>query len=131
MAFIITETEIDEEGNQTYRIDFTFKHSSCVVTIEQIEPSVIRIISETDGYHWLQYWMSQDCYTPVLKDWPFTTQIMIINAEFKYLGMYWKQEDKETAFISADREFDIYDLNQVAIILDRQFAIRERFFPNE
>lgn len=131
MAFIITETKNPEQGNPTYRVDFTFNRAACVVTIEQIEPHVIYLDSETDGYHWLQYWMSQDCYTDVLKDWPFTTQIMIINAEFKYLGMYWKQEDKETAYITADRPFDIYDLNQVAIILDRQFAIRERFFPEK
>ena len=118
-----------------YQINFTFKKQKCTVTITAYindNPYIVNLDSDTDGYHWLHFFLSQDpdC-TKLNEDLSYRETTEIINEVFMQEGMSYKQVDKECAEITLRNPFKESDVDIIAKIIEPRFAVRERFFKND
>lgn len=115
-----------------YSIDFSFKQQKANVTIEvwDEEPGKVHLTSNTDGYHWLQFFLCQEPNAKELLSLPFKDEISLCKKLFSQQGMLYEQEDKETAWITINRPLNEDVVRSIADIIEPRFANRERFFPD-
>lgn len=122
----------DYYGYETeYSIDFTFQKQKANVTIElwSDEPSnKCRLKSNTDGYHWLQFFLCQEPNTPKMLELDFKSEVSRCQAAFAPFGISYEQEDKETAWLTYTKPIDEAFVKIVADVIEPRFANRERFF---
>lgn len=113
-----------------YSIEFFFEKQGAVVSLEIYEehPKRIRLKSETDGYHWLQFFLCQEPGTLKLEELEFSEEILRCKNIFKEIGIEYQQEGKYTAFLTLERELDLELVNLITEIIEHRFANRERFF---
>jgi hypothetical protein len=134
MSFTITKNEnLDEEyyGYETeYSIDFQFQRQRANVTLEiwNNESNKVRLSSNTDGYHWLQFFLSQKPLAEELVEMPYDTSVAECQSLFASINVGYEQEGKDTAWLSLDREMDEDLAKEIAKLIEPRFANRERFF---
>jgi hypothetical protein len=151
MAYVInkkTGLDVNYYGYKTeYHIDFTFQKQNCNVTIEcyndndtqtywatrstHIMPNRVRLKSNTDGYHWLQFFLCQEPNCSELRELNFDEEVARCQEAFGEKNIGYEQEGKETAWLTYDGIIDETFIKLVAEIIDPRFANRERFFPEE
>jgi hypothetical protein len=135
MAYTISKKEgLDKDYygyENEYSIDFTFQKQKANVTVEIYteHPNRVRISSNTDGYHWLQFLLCQEPNTPKMLDLDFKGEVSRCQAAFAPLGIEYAQEDKETAWLTYPLTYDEKEVVKIiADIIEPRFANRERFF---
>lgn len=134
MSFTITKNEnLDKEycGYETeYSIDFQFQRQKANVTLEIWDeyPDKVRLNSNTDGYHWLQYFLSQKPRAEELVDMSYNDSVAKIQRLFTSINVGYEQEGKDTAWLTLDREMDEDLAKDIAQLIEPRFANRERFF---
>jgi hypothetical protein len=135
MSYTISKKEgldVDYYGYETeYSIDFSFKKQKANVTIEIYPDEPIgkcRLSSNTDGYHWLQFFLSQEPETEKLLEESFDIQVKKCVNIFGRNLIKYEQEDKDSAWLTYDKEINEDFVKTVAIIIEPRFANRERFF---
>jgi hypothetical protein len=132
MSYLITKkTGLDKDyyGYETeYHIDFTFEKQKCNVTIEVYDDGDIRLSSNTDGYHWLQFLLCQEPNCLKFVELGFNEEIIRCQRVFGEKNIGYEQEGKETAWLTYDGVIDESFIEIVADIIEPRFANRERFF---
>lgn len=134
MPFEISKKEgldINYYGYHTeYTIDFQFKKQSANVSIEiwDDEPNEVRLKSNTDGYHWLQYFLCQEPNTEKLLELSYDDEIARCKKAFAAIDIFYEQEGKDTAWLTINSIVDENLINQIASVIEPRFANRERFF---
>ena len=133
MHTISKETGLDKEyyGHETeYLIHFTFlkQKAKLTVQLDADDPNKCRIVSDTDGYHWLQFFLSQIPKTDKMIEWNYSDQVARCKAAFIPFGIDYEQEDKESAFLTYTKPINEEFVKIVADIIEPRFANRERFF---
>ena len=138
MAFIIEKQEglnVEECGYHTlYLINYTFETQTAEVEL-QIWPITeargnknIRLESNTDGYHWLQFFLSQKDNAIQMEELDYTDQIHNCIKLFQSINVGYFQEDKESAWLMINKPVDMELVTDIAELIERKFANRERFF---
>jgi len=135
MAYTITKKEnLDVEyfGYDTeFSITFQFEKQQAEVVIgfSSDKPNKADLISKTDGYHWLHFWLSQEPNTTTLYDTDNYNYQRKLSDLFVRICKY-TIEDKESAIIEIayDNAVTLEVVEEIAKIIDVRFAIRERFF---
>jgi hypothetical protein len=135
--YTIAQKDVDVEyyGCKTiHTISFSFDKQAATVEVSfylvpEYGPYNARISSETDGYHWLQFWLSQPVETNSLVELDFNDQIAVCKSLFAQFGINYKQEDKESALLRYANDLTDAEVSDiVARIIYPRFANRERFF---
>lgn len=115
-----------------YSICFKFKDQVADVEIYALgkDTGGMRLVSRTDGYNWLQFFLSQVPNTEALEELEYNEQIARCKAIFLPLGIDYVQEDKESAFLRCDGEISDELIEGIAKVIEPRFANRERFFDD-
>lgn len=123
--------KITNEGN-SYQINYSFAKQSAVVSMDIEEDGSLYLTSETDGYHWFEFWL---CQEPNCKKLIYEERCDNKKAEEKVRALFesfeytFIAEDKETFFLKKESEpFNIADIELIANIIYPRFALREQFF---
>lgn len=111
-----------------YSIDFIFQKQTANVTIQLHDDLGPRLCSNTDGYHWLQFFLSQKPGSSSMEELPFHFQVWRCQEAFAPFGIGYEQEDKETAWLNYNKPLDEEFVKLVAEVIEPRFANRERFF---
>lgn len=135
MSYTISKkTGLDKDyyGYETeYSIDFTFQKQKANVTVEiySEHPNRVHLSSNTDGYHWLQFFLCQEPNTPKLLELDFKSEVARCQAAFAPFNIQYEQEDKETAWLTYSLTYDEAEIVKIiADVIELRFANRERFF---
>lgn len=116
---------------EKHKLRFQFEKQYCELELLREAPNILVLYSKTDGYHWLQYWLSQDVNTDKLIDLQYDDQLKKVQHLFWLnFNIKYEQEDKETALLYLDRPFDDSDINKIADFIYPRFANRERFIDD-
>ncbi len=131
----LTNLDKDYYGySSAFEINFKFNKQTAKVTlgINDNLPNKCRLYSGTDGYHWLQYFLSQDIETEKLLDRSYNDEILICKNLFTPYYINYEQEGKDTAILTWKIHNEINEefVHIVASIIEPRFANRERFFEN-
>lgn len=115
-----------------YSINFQFEKQNAHVGIELWDdyPGQVRLNSTTDGYHWLQFLLSQEPNTKEMVELDYETSVLKCQELFATLNIHYEQEDKESAWLTVNSEVDIDLIKSIAELIEPLFANRERFFEN-
>ncbi len=128
LVFLRMSYSINNPQAGEYLLTFTFERQSCDVHVSVKSVGLLHIESLTDGYHWLQYFLSQDPEGLSLSERTFSEEIEAVTELFKTIGIKYEQEDKETAFLHLTKAFNLSQLDQIAKLMEPRFALRERFY---
>ena len=131
----VLDKDMEEDGYEAiYHIDFTFQKQKSNVTVEIYKgnPNFVRLESNTDGYHWLQFFLSQDINTKKLLELDFKSQIERCQALFAPFSIKYEQECKESAWLTYSLTYDEAEIIKIiAEVIEPRFANRERFFEKK
>lgn len=115
-----------------YHIHYTFVLQTAKVDIEiwPHHPNAVRVESQTDGYHWLQFFLCQEPNAAhIIENLSYDEQIKLCELVFAPHGMIYTQEDKESAFIEYPKELSESEAVEIiAKEIGLRFANRERFY---
>lgn len=134
MSYTIIKKEgLDKEyyGHDIeYDIDFTFEKQICNVTIEvnSDNQNKARLSSNTDGYHWLQFFLCQEPNCVKMLELSFADEVARCEQTFNEKNIIYEQEGKNTAWLHYLGFIDETFVKLVAEIIEPRFANRERFF---
>ncbi len=134
MSYTITKQEYldpDYHGCETtYTINFVFEKQAAevLIQIDDTDPCTVRLVSNTDGYHWLHYFLSQEDNAAILRDFSFDEGKTICKQLFKSLDIEFVPEDKESAWLNLRTPITQNVVEAIAKLIEPKFANRERFF---
>lgn len=119
-------------NDKEFDISFKFKRQSAEVNLEVMSPRKLRVLSKTDGYHWLQLWMAQDPNATELLDLrPWETERDKVARSLDSIGFGYEPEDKESCYLHTREDITLATVDRFAKYLDPRFALREEFFPTD
>ena len=132
---IITENKNQDPAHcgyhTVYGLKLHFESQSCLLNIEVWPDNKIRLRSVTDGYHWLQYWLSQEDDAKELIELGYQESENKCKDLFKLLSIGYDQENKETAWLTLPIENINHDIvYYIAELIYPKFANREKFFKD-
>lgn len=136
MSYTITKKEgLDNNYfgyDAEYIIYFKFEKQIADVSIQICNDDLknVRLYSNTDGYHWLQFFLSQEPNAKEMVEHGYNDRD-ICKKLFSTIGISYEQEDKESAWLNLNNDIDENIVKQIAEIIEPRFANRERFFPND
>jgi hypothetical protein len=118
------------KSGKKFKIDFYFTTQSARLVVELESKNTIAVTSDTDGYHWLGFWLSQSPNAVELLDANYEDRHKIINEKFAKFGMVYEEQDKELAYMQLSDDFNERHLEILAKIALPAFANRENFFDD-
>ncbi len=124
---------IKKKSKKEFLITFRFKRNTAIVSVKDCGRSTLYMNSKTDGYHWFEFFLSQEPDTDKLFEpvrWQETT--LKVDKLYEKNGFLFTPEDKETHFLNygGKRQFNEELMKELAEIIEPRFAVREDFFDD-
>lgn len=121
--------DVEHYGHDTeWNIRMNFKKSFSELTVSKQPDGTYRLVSNTDGYHWLHYFLSNEPGTANMVAFSHHLEADIIGKAFSQLNVRYEIEDKESAFLIPVDLKDEDLVKAVAEFIYPRFENRERFF---
>lgn len=129
--------KIEKIKNKTctiWQIYFEFIKSKAKVTLTHENEDIdLYLYSETDGFHWFEFFMAQEPNCEKLQFDNETNNDYQLSREkviklFHKNGFIFRPQDKETCYINGLSPYTDSQIETIAKLIDERFANRERFF---
>lgn len=118
---------IDDEYNVLFKTELVYPKKNAIIDVEIYPDGDIRVVSKTDGYHWLHYFLAQEPNCKEIIDYPHQEERNRVKQLFKSIGLDYRPEDKESCYLLG-KEFTSELLIDILDIIEPRFANRHRFF---
>ena len=117
--------------NEDFEIIFKFQTQEATISIEVENKNCLQITSNTDGYHWFQYWLAQEpnCIN-LVDDLSIDLETEKVRLLFLAYNMIYEPMDKEIITLYLKEDFNDKTLQTLIDIIEPRFANRERYFNN-